>query len=112
MVDLLERNIKMESNSNGRNSTQKLGLKQQLFAGRSTSKCCFCRRILTINIATLEHVIPISKGGQWHINNLKLSCQNCNNKRANRDFEEYKRELKEFYDKCHNYYKENNIKVV
>lgn len=74
----------------GRNSTQKRKLKLQLFKGRSEKKCCFCKRKLTFNLATLEHIIPLSKDGGWNIENLAISCRSCNEKRGSQDFVEFR----------------------
>lgn len=32
-------------------------------------------------IATLDHVVPVSKGGTNAYTNLKLACAKCNNER-------------------------------
>jgi 5-methylcytosine-specific restriction endonuclease McrA len=34
------------------------------------------------HLATLDHVIPRSMGGQLFANNLVLACQGCNNERG------------------------------
>jgi 5-methylcytosine-specific restriction endonuclease McrA len=45
---------------------------------------------------TIEHVIPISKGGTNAQNNLMLSCKSCNNERGDTDFEKFRaRRMKE-----------------
>lgn len=75
----------------GRNSIQKRKLKTKLFGGRTAKQCCFCTRMLTPSSATLEHVIPLSRGGGWDIGNLRLSCHCCNEERSNSDFLEYKK---------------------
>lgn len=33
-------------------------------------------------LATIEHVIPISKGGRDHPNNIKMAHKRCNEKRG------------------------------
>ena len=40
--------------------------------------------------ATLEHLIPLSLGGNWDLKNLQLSCFDCNNERGNADFYQYR----------------------
>lgn len=32
---------------------------------------------------TVDHVIPLSKGGTWSMENLVTSCRDCNAKKAN-----------------------------
>lgn len=74
------------SQNHGRNSHQKRELKDRLFRGKQQRRCCFCQRMLNRCEATLEHIIPLSKGGNWHITNLDISCKKCNQKRGNLDF--------------------------
>ncbi len=79
------------SNANGRSSQQKRKLKTRLFGGRLEASCCFCRKKLQMENATLEHVVPISFGGSWAIENLRLSCGICNSERGIEDFEEFRK---------------------
>jgi 5-methylcytosine-specific restriction endonuclease McrA len=51
--------------------------------------CCFCRKSMKKSETTLEHVVPISKGGTNAQRNLKLSCSGCNNQRGDMDFDEF-----------------------
>jgi 5-methylcytosine-specific restriction endonuclease McrA len=50
-------------------------------------RCCYCGRV-TNNIpfsklqATLEHVIPKSRGGTNDYDNLVMACSACNNNRG------------------------------
>lgn len=39
--------------------------------------------------ATVEHIIPIAKGGQHNINNVAIACFECNNKKTDMDLEEW-----------------------
>lgn len=79
------------SANKGRNSTQKRKLKLKLFGGKAAKQCCFCSRSLTQSSATLEHVVPLSKGGGWNIENLRISCSCCNFERSDKNFFEYKK---------------------
>jgi len=47
--------------------------------------CCFCKEpmevtddITNMKQATFEHVIPLARGGLDNVNNIKLSCRQCN----------------------------------
>jgi hypothetical protein len=44
--------------------------------------CYWCKRELTKENMTLEHKIPLSKGGSNRIDNLTLACKECNKQRA------------------------------
>lgn len=40
--------------------------------------------------ATIDHVIPLSKGGKMYdTNNLVIACERCNSKKGNMGFEEF-----------------------
>jgi 5-methylcytosine-specific restriction endonuclease McrA len=39
--------------------------------------------------ATIDHIIPRSKGGRNRLTNAVLSCRACNNARADTDFVEF-----------------------
>jgi hypothetical protein len=58
---------------------------QELFL-RDGSKCVWCSRQLglTRGDATLDHVIPKSRGGLNMIDNYVLACQRCNSKRKSK----------------------------
>jgi len=48
--------------------------------------CPICHTRLWSNNTSLDHIIPISKGGNNSKLNLILMCKDCNYKRANTDF--------------------------
>jgi 5-methylcytosine-specific restriction enzyme A len=41
-------------------------------------KCSDCG-ITTTSTATFDHIVPVTDGGETHIENLQLMCQRCNN---------------------------------
>lgn len=47
------------------------------------NKCARCGKKLTLTTLTMDHVIPISKGGENVQENLVALCQPCNLKKAN-----------------------------
>lgn len=71
--------------------------KGKLFGRNSTMPCVYCGCILTFKEATVEHIIPIGKGGPDIIENLTISCKPCNNHRHDIPFDEWKKIAR--YDK-------------
>jgi len=51
---------------------------KEVFA-KCGSKCVKCGRLDTL---TIDHIIPSSKGGNNHIDNLQILCQKCNRKKG------------------------------
>lgn len=45
-------------------------------------ECYWCCEPLTLDTSTIDHVIPLTRGGTYARNNLKLSCLKCNNVRG------------------------------
>lgn len=49
--------------------------------------CCFCnKKITTPNNITIEHLLPISKGGDNNFINLYQSCRECNESKWDKDW--------------------------
>jgi hypothetical protein len=47
-----------------------------------SNKCHWCKCVLTAPTATLDHLVPLSKGGLDNPNNWVLACEPCNTKRG------------------------------
>ena len=45
--------------------------------------CWICKKKLTVEAGTIDHFIPLSKGGLNNENNYRLACEPCNLKRGN-----------------------------
>jgi 5-methylcytosine-specific restriction endonuclease McrA len=62
-------------------------------------KCCYCGSVMTVEFlrhpryATWEHVIELSKGGTWDLDNLVIACSVCNHLRSAMKLDAY-----EFYE--------------
>lgn len=65
-----------------RNSTYRRELKQKLM--RRGSTCYWCGKVLEWSTATIEHMIPLSRGGSNHISNCRLACKKCNEERGDK----------------------------
>ncbi|MZK53643.1 HNH endonuclease [Clostridium beijerinckii] len=50
------------------------------------NKCAYCGRKLPL---AQEHFVPVSKGGEYTINNIVPSCKSCNSSKNNSDFFEW-----------------------
>lgn len=68
-------------------------------------RCAYCCRQLHFHrytdgtkvppyVATIEHIIPKSRGGYGHFVNTLMVCNGCNSKRANQDFEKFVKKYK------------------
>lgn len=56
-------------------------MKQKL-AKKRGHKCAFCGA--SNGPLTLDHKIPLSKGGTWKPSNLQLLCRKCNEEKADK----------------------------
>lgn len=52
---------------------------------RDNFKCKYCGENLTLETATVDHVIPRWKGGGGNQDNLVTSCRPCNLKKEKRE---------------------------
>ena len=50
---------------------------------RDSFKCQYCDIDLSYSTATIDHVLPISKGGGTSFENVVTSCQPCNSSKGN-----------------------------
>ena len=55
---------------------------------RDNFTCAYCGRKYPKSMLTVDHVIPVSKGGEKSWTNLVTACIKCNNTKANRTPEE------------------------
>ena len=85
--------IKYSKHRNGRRkvpgSVQKNRQKVRKQLWEESSKCFYCKIDLLFKESTLDHKIPISKGGSEKIENFVLACRKCNKEKADIPFEEF-----------------------
>lgn len=55
--------------------------KRQLFGNRKRRPCTYCGIVLTVETATVDHVVPVSKGGYQKLANVTLACSRCNQRK-------------------------------
>jgi len=58
-------------------------IRKNLMRGRAQVKCHWCPTLIDLDTSTLEHIIPLDRGGLDNDNNRTLACHPCNNKRGN-----------------------------
>lgn len=51
---------------------------------KSDSFCFYCTKRLDLDTSTLDHCIPLSKGGSSKFSNLVLACHECNQSKGNK----------------------------
>ena len=75
------------------------GAKIIYFFNKQGGICAYCQQPLIWNVdglavnCDIDHIIPKSRGGKEHLENLCLACQACNQTKANMTAEEYKSAL-------------------
>jgi 5-methylcytosine-specific restriction endonuclease McrA len=61
--------------------------KRELFKTKVTIPCFYCNKALSQKEASVDHIIPKSKGGPNDPSNYLISCRKCNSDRGNTDIE-------------------------
>lgn len=56
----------------------------------SAENCYYCNRKLTDDEKTVDHKLPVSRGGTNEMSNLVISCQPCNSQKKNQTEQEYR----------------------
>jgi len=49
---------------------------------KKNPNCHWCDILLTIETATIEHIIPLKRGGLDNANNITIACKTCNQSRG------------------------------
>lgn len=68
-------------------SKQRVSAKQRRTVTKRAFECCeYCLSQLRFSMQSfsIEHILPIDKGGKTDLENLALSCQGCNNHKYNK----------------------------
>lgn len=56
--------------------------KRKAMLAKGMRACHWCKTALNIDNSTIEHVIPLARGGLDNANNRVLACKPCNNERG------------------------------
>jgi 5-methylcytosine-specific restriction endonuclease McrA len=52
------------------------------------NQCFYCMRPLLLSESTLDHIVPVAKGGTAAVTNLVASCYSCNQSKADKEVSE------------------------
>lgn len=52
-------------------------------------RCVYCRGKFPINMLTMEHIVPLSRGGTHSAGNIAPSCQKCNQEKGDKTYVEW-----------------------
>lgn len=77
--------MKIKCRPNGKN-VKKFKRKWEEFYG---FHCAYCT-IDCSDFPTIDHVLPLCKGGGNTLNNLVIACLKCNQEKRNKSIEEFK----------------------
>jgi hypothetical protein len=66
------------------NFKYQLKFQKKLLFARDNYECQYCRKKLTTHSATVDHVLPTSKGGITSWINCVTACNSCNTKKGNK----------------------------
>ena len=65
-------------------SSKQTKAKRKKLISKFGKRCFWCHCKLSENQLTIDHIIPISKGGSNNLENLLPACFPCNNNRGNK----------------------------
>jgi len=68
----------------GHVANQKWKAKKLKLLVEANYKCCYCGMKMDFETATIDHIIPKSKGGGNIIDNLAICCSPCNIRKGNK----------------------------
>ena len=75
-----------------RNRSKRIRWVRNHLINKDGNKCKICKKTFThMRDITIDHIVPLSKGGTYDILNLQLACFNCNNVKGDMTPEEFER---------------------
>lgn len=56
---------------------------------RSEGRCGICGRFVPYGEFTVDHIVPLAKGGKNDLDNLQCACKSCNQLKGSMDYETF-----------------------
>lgn len=56
---------------------------KQVIYAKCNGKCSICGKPVKFKKMTIDHIMPLSRGGTNDIKNLQLACKRCNSMKSN-----------------------------
>ncbi len=66
---------------------------KELMYATQKKRCVGCEHELPLHVLTIDHITPLSRGGQHVISNLQLMCHTCNAIKGNRSMDYLRQQL-------------------
>lgn len=60
---------------------RKLNIKVKIYANQD-GKCYYCNTFVPFKKITVDHIVPLSKGGNSRQENIVLACMRCNGEKG------------------------------
>jgi 5-methylcytosine-specific restriction endonuclease McrA len=86
-VRLLKRNARAKRQTNLKGTIAQDEWSQ--LCARYEYRCAYCGQRRTLAELTMDHMIPLSRGGLHHISNIVPACMHCNCEKGSKTYEEY-----------------------
>ena len=56
---------------------------RKMIYDKAGGRCALCGRTITLSEMTLDHIVPLDRGGEDSVRNLQSACRVCNHFKAN-----------------------------
>lgn len=68
-------------------------IKNAMIAHNPAIECHYCGMKLNRGLLTLDHVVPLSAGGERGLRNIVPACRRCNGTKGNKSYSEFVRKI-------------------
>lgn len=78
IVEVGDGPMEEETESVNAKRRQFLASERAVIYNRNKGRCALCGRFLPCNAFTIDHIVPLAKGGTNELDNLQCTCKTCN----------------------------------
>ena len=69
--------------------TWRTRLRRRMLRGRDVVRCFYCHKVVSAGEATIDHLIPLSRGGERFESNAVIACRWCNSHKSDMEYGEF-----------------------